>query len=216
MTFPFNDSGTLFALALGFLFGFSLESGGLADSKKLISQFNFSDWRVLKAMFGAIAFAALGIAGLSYFGLIDEGSLFIPPAVLGSAAIGGGLVGAGFAMAGYCPGTSMAAAATGKSDAMVYLVGMLFGTYLYAIVFPFFEDLPNLGPVSGADTLDQALGVSPLVIATVIAILAAVAFRVGSKFEAAAAARSKDIDSSDHSIQELEKVRVAEKAKTLS
>jgi hypothetical protein len=41
-------------LLIGFGFGFALEVGGFADSRKLAAQFYFKDLTVLKVMFGAI------------------------------------------------------------------------------------------------------------------------------------------------------------------
>lgn len=195
MSFPLGENGWISAIILGFLFGFALERAGLTNSRKLLSQFDFSDWTVLKVMFGAIAVAAVGIAAFQAAGLIEEGSVFVPAAYLGSAAIGGLLVGAGMGTAGYCPGTCMASAATGKWDALSYLAGIVAGTYLFSFAFPLMDDITTLGGVEGSDTLSDALSIPSLAIAAVIAIAAALVFVIGGKLEKKSnAARLKALD----------------------
>jgi hypothetical protein len=54
--------------------------------------------------------------------------------------VGGLLFGAGFLIGGYCPGTSMAAIATGRKDGMVFALGMLAGVYAYAEFTPQLDD----------------------------------------------------------------------------
>ncbi len=46
-------------LALGFAFGFILESSGFGDSRRLAAQFYFTEFRVLKVMFTAIVVAMI-------------------------------------------------------------------------------------------------------------------------------------------------------------
>ncbi len=43
-------------------------------------------------------------------------------------------------MSGYCPGTSVAAIASGKKDAMVFGLGMLVGMAIFIFGFPFEKD----------------------------------------------------------------------------
>ncbi len=49
---------TLFAILLGFGFGFVLERAGFGSGCKLTAQFRLSDWSVFKVMFTAIVFTA--------------------------------------------------------------------------------------------------------------------------------------------------------------
>lgn len=75
--------------------------------------------------------------------------------------IGGLLLGAGWAAAGYCPGTGVAAAATGRRDAMIYIIGGLLGAAAYMASYPLWkgagllDDLAggkvSLGSVPGSD-----------------------------------------------------------------
>lgn len=183
MTFPLGESGAISAIALGFFFGFALERGGLTDSRKLLGQFDFTDWTVLKVMFGAISFAALGLSLLDLFGVIEAGSIFVPAAYLGSAAIGGLLVGAGMGAGGYCPGTSMAAAATGKWDALLFLLGLIVGTLAFSFVFPLYDQIAKLGFLEESDSLSDALPLPAIAIAILLVIASVLVFHFGGKAE---------------------------------
>ena len=46
------------------------------------------------------------------------------------------MFGAGFIIGGYCPGTSIAAIATGRKDGLLFALGMLVGVYAYAELTP--------------------------------------------------------------------------------
>ena len=68
MNAPFYEYGLLgdrtslvIAIAIGVVFGFFLERGGLGDARKLAAQFYLTDLTVLKVMFSAIVTAALGL-----------------------------------------------------------------------------------------------------------------------------------------------------------
>ena len=74
----FGDSGAyLVYLAIGFCFGFILESSGFGDSRKLAAQFYFSELRVLKVMFTAIVVAMLLVFWASALGLLDYNELMV-------------------------------------------------------------------------------------------------------------------------------------------
>ena len=49
------------------------------------------------------------------------------------------MFGAGFIIGGYCPGTSVAAMATGKKDGTAFALGMLAGVFAYAEFTPGLE-----------------------------------------------------------------------------
>jgi hypothetical protein len=81
-------------------------------------------------------------------------------------------MGAGFIMGGYCPGTSISALSIGKIDGMVFLLGGLFGAFLFAETYPVIQSLAN-GSYKGALQINEWLGVTPGVF-TLLLILAAV------------------------------------------
>jgi hypothetical protein len=124
------------AVLLGVGFGFCLERAGFGSARKLTAVFYFFDMAVVKVMFTAIVTAMAGLFVLSALGILSLGELYLEPTNLAAQALGGLLFGAGFIIGGYCPGTSIAAMATGREDAVSYALGMLAGAYAYAEFMP--------------------------------------------------------------------------------
>jgi hypothetical protein len=164
--------GLLFALISGIAFGFFLEGAGLGNSKKLIGQFFLYDMTVFKFMFTGIATATVEIYLLAKFGVLDIEKIGFVPTYPLSALIGGILLGVGFIVSGYCPGTCFAGAATGRSDAVAVILGMIFGGFVYAWISPFVLELTNAGGM-GKQTVYEYFGVSYgwLVVAIVLMAL---------------------------------------------
>ena len=146
MTFPlastieFSQASNLaIALVLGVGFGFCLERAGFGSARKLTSVFYLHDMAVVKVMFTAIVTAMVGLFALSALGLLDLAELYVEPTNLAAQAIGGLVFGAGFMIGGYCPGTSIAAIATGRKDGIMFALGMLAGVMAYAEFTPGIE-----------------------------------------------------------------------------
>lgn len=146
------------ALALGLGFGFSLERAGLNGARKLTAVFYLYDMAVVKVMFTAIVTAMAGLWFFSAFGLLDLSEMYLEPTNLAGQLVGGLLFGAGFVFGGYCPGTSVAAMATGRKDGMLFALGMLCGVYAYAELTPGLEAWYKAG-VQGEMTLPSLSGV---------------------------------------------------------
>jgi hypothetical protein len=143
MVFPLSSTLELtqaaslgLAAAIGLAFGFILERAGFGSARKLTAVFYFYDMAVVKVMFTAIVTAMAGLFLLSAAGALDLAELYVEPTNYAAAAIGGLVFGVGFVIGGYCPGTSLAACATGRLDALAFLVGMLAGVYLFAELLP--------------------------------------------------------------------------------
>ncbi len=173
-TIEFTPAAELaLALALGLGFGFALERAGFGSARKLTAVFYLWDMAVVKVMFTAIVTAMSGVALLTAAGALDLGALYVEPTNFAAAAIGGLLFGAGFVVGGYCPGTSVAAAATGKIDGLVFLAGIAAGTVGFAVVFPalsgFYTATP-LGQVTSPASFGLPYGV--VVFAVVVVALA--------------------------------------------
>ena len=120
------------ALALGAGFGYCLERAGFGSARRLTAVFYFRDMAVVKVMFTAIVTAMAGLFALSALGVLDLAELYVEPTAIAAQALGGVLFGAGFIVGGYCPGTSVAAMATGRKDGFAFALGMLAGVYGYA------------------------------------------------------------------------------------
>ena len=124
------------AIPMGILFGVLLHRGGVANYNVIVNQFRFKDFTVLKIMFTAIIVGGIGVLLLKDAG---HAQYHIKPANLLGVALGAALFGAGMVLYGYCPGTGVAAMATGSLHALVGFAGMLVGGVLYALSFTWVE-----------------------------------------------------------------------------
>jgi len=120
------------ALVFGIIFGFLLHRGGVTDFDVIVRLFQFRDFTVLKVMMTAIAVGGVGIALLLGQELAQ---LHIKPTNLLAVGLGAAIFGVGMVLYGYCPGTGLAALATGRLDALAGLVGMLVGGIAYALSY---------------------------------------------------------------------------------
>jgi len=155
----FGDEASLIvAFLIGIGFGFFLERAGFGSAKKLVSQFYLNDLAVFKVMFTAIVTAMLGVTYLSWAGFLDLSLLYLVPTYWVAQVVGGLLLGVGFVVGGYCPGTSIAATATGKIDGFVFVLGFAAGTLAFALAFPLVKGLYTAGEL-GTTTLPQVLGI---------------------------------------------------------
>ncbi len=170
------------SLVLGFLFGFFLERAGFSSAKKLTAQFYFKDFAVLKVMFTAIIVAMLGIAYLALVGWLDMSQVFVPPTFVWPQIVGGLLLGSGFIIGGYCPGTSVAAAAIGKLDALFFIVGIFIGIFLFGASVQHFIRF-NLSGALGALTLPMWLNLNSGIVALAVAVIAVAAFWAAERSE---------------------------------
>jgi len=151
-----EEASLLVAFAIGIGFGFFLERAGFGSARKLVAQFYLSDLAVFKVMFTAIVTAMLGVTYMAWMGLLDLSLVYLVPTYWVAQVVGGLLLGVGFVVGGYCPGTSMAAVATGRIDALVYALGIGAGTLTFAGAFPWLRGLYLAGS-AGAKTLPQVL-----------------------------------------------------------
>ena len=182
--FPLHTSGALSGLICGVLFGFILENAGFGSPLKLTSQFRLTDWSVFKVMFTAIVVAAFGLWILRLVGVIPPDSVAVPQALVMASAVGGVLVGAGFAIGGYCPGTSVAGLASGRLDALVFIVGLLVGTFAFVGLYgPTIRTMMAMGSIVDGDTFTDAYGVAEPIVLGVLALALAGVFHAGSWYE---------------------------------
>lgn len=147
------------ALVLGLGFGFALERAGFGSARKLTAVFYLYDMAVVKVMFTAIVTAMAGLFALSAVGVLDLAELYVEPTALAAQVLGGLIFGAGFIIGGYCPGTSIAAVATGRKDGVAFALGMLAGVLAYAELTPGIDDWIKAN-TQGEMTLPSVTGLS--------------------------------------------------------
>jgi rhodanese-related sulfurtransferase len=177
-----NNLNFIVALIIGILFGAILEQAGFSTSKKLVGLFYGYDFTVLRVFFTAGIVAMIGVMGLEHYGLIDISLVYINPTFLWSAIIGGLIMGLGFVVGGFCPGTSVCAAAIGKIDAMIFIVGAVFGVLIFAEGYPVFEPLYKAANW-GNPRFFETLGMSQNIFAFIMVMFALFAFWVTSIIE---------------------------------
>jgi len=149
-----SEASLVVAFLIGLGFGFALERAGFGSARKLVSQFYLNDLAVFKVMFTAIITAMLGVTYLSWIGVLNLSLVYLVPTFLLPQVVGGLILGAGFVIGGYCPGTALAATATGRLDAIVYGLGLYAGTFLFAELYPVFKPLHTATPM-GQVTIPQ-------------------------------------------------------------
>jgi rhodanese-related sulfurtransferase len=168
---------------IGFAFGYALEMSGFGNSKKLAAQFYFKDLTVLKVMFTAIVVAMVLLFGAVGLGILDFGQVWVNPTYLSSGIVGGLIMGVGFIIGGFCPGTSIAATATGKIDGMFYLLGGFFGAFLFGETEQYFTHWYNNAGYYGRLTLDQVFNLPVGVVVLVVVLMALFMFWGGEQLE---------------------------------
>jgi len=161
----------VFAL-LGFGFGYVLESSGFGNSRILSAQFYFRNMTVLKVMFGAIITAMVLLFLMIGLGVLDYNLIWVNPTYLWSGILGGLIMGAGFIIGGFCPGTSLVAMATRKLDGLFFVLGVLFGIFLFGETERFYDIWWNFSGYLGRLTIPDWLNLPTGVVVTAIVLMA--------------------------------------------
>lgn len=179
--------GLVAAALIGFLFGFWLERAGFGSSRRLTDIFYLRDFAVLRVMFTAIVTAAVGLWVFKRLGLIDPATIAIPESIVGAQAIGGLIFGVGFVMGGWCPGTAVVGLASGKLDAIFFLLGAGAGSLAFTAAEPSVQGLFQWG-ACGVVELPGLLGISRGMAVLGVVLMAVGAFAFVTKLERRTAA----------------------------
>lgn len=168
--FPISGFASLvLAVVFGFAFGWLLHRGRVTSYDVILGQLRLKDFTVIKVMLTAIVVGGIGVLALTDLGLAK---LAVRDANIGGVVLGAAVFGIGMALYGYCPGTGLAAIATGSVHALIGAIGMLVGGMLYAFAYPALKVSVlawwNLGKV----TLPALTGVSPLIWFAALAVIA--------------------------------------------
>ncbi len=165
----------LAALVVGFFFGVCLEQAGFGSSRRLAGIFYFRDMTVLKVMFSALITAMIGLLYFLGMGWISPEQLYFMPSVYGAQIVGGLIFGVGFVVSGWCPGTAAVGLASGKVDALLFLLGAVVGSVLFNELFSVLEPLYQWGE-SGVRFAFDALGMSSSAFALLFTCVAVACF----------------------------------------
>ncbi|QDU35993.1 putative inner membrane protein [Maioricimonas rarisocia] len=156
------------ALLFGGIFGFLLQKAGVAKFDILAGVLLLENFVVVKVMLAAIIVGMVGTWLLRKAGVIE---LHISETRYGGNIIGGLLFGVGFGLLAYCPGTNAAAVGQGNLDALVGVVGLLLGSYLFALTSRYSSGTISRLGNRGKITLPGLLGVSTDVFVPIAALL---------------------------------------------
>jgi len=170
------------ALVIGIAFGYVLESAGFSTSRKLAGVFYGYDFTVLRVFFTAAITAALGLFYFDYLGWVDFSALFFNQYYIGATLVGGAIMGLGFVIGGFCPGTSACAAAIGKLDAMVFIVGVTIGALFFDLFYPLYSEFYESGNM-GDSKINEVLGLSKELFLLFFIVFAIIAFYVTTKIQ---------------------------------
>ncbi|OQW32704.1 MAG: hypothetical protein A4E19_04905 [Nitrospira sp. SG-bin1] len=152
----------LLGLFLGAAFGAVLQLCGASSHTKIIGTLRLKDFTIMKVILTAIGVGLIGVQALDALGTahMKVKDLYLPGIV-----VAGLIFGVGFAITGYCPGTALAAAAEGKPDAWITVVGGLVGALTFAFLWPNLESsLASFGGF-GPMTIHGSFGINGLLIA---------------------------------------------------
>lgn len=124
-------------LLFGIIFGFALSRSGASDYNFIHKMFTGENLKLALLMGTAIVTGAIGMKILKLTGNKDIQDKVIKinrKPLTKYTAIGGALFGLGWAVTGACPGTVLAQIGEGKLLGLFTLLGIVFGTYIYALI----------------------------------------------------------------------------------
>jgi len=150
-------STPIVGLIMGVIFGASLVLTGLTNPDKIIGALRLKDFYAIRIV---VVFLLVSMLGTLILDLFGAANFSIKPAVILTVLIGGALLGTGLGLTGFSPATGLASAASGRVDALVTVIGMIFGAHVYILIYPSIviplEKILNFGSV----TLPEITGTS--------------------------------------------------------
>lgn len=164
----------IYGLITGILFGFLLQRAHVIRYDMQLGALRLKNMTIVKFMLSHIIVAMIGIHFLSDLGLI---TFSVRTTILGSAIAGGLIFGLGWGLIGYCPGTSIAAVAEGRMDALWGILGMITGAAIFAEIFPYLQDNIMSWGNFGKITLSRLFGLNHWIIIVLFAISSIILFK---------------------------------------
>jgi uncharacterized membrane protein YedE/YeeE len=158
----------LYALLVGVVMGVLIQRVGASSPRMIAAALRLQNLTVIKFMATTIAVGAVATYILSFFVPMH---FDIKPTYVVGVLVGGLIFGAGFAISGYCPGTCVVGAGEGRRDALVAILGGVFGALAFTMLYRLLE-APLIKPLTlGKITVPGVLHLSPLLVAVLFAAL---------------------------------------------
>lgn len=152
----------------GLVFGFLLQKGGVGKYHVLEGQLLLQDFTVVKVMLTAVL---VGMVGIYFLHKRAGTKLHIVPTKVGANILGGLIFGAGFAFSGYCPGTGAVALGQGDVLAILCVIGLVTGSYVYAEASRYLKKTIGTWGEMGKLTLPTLLHMKTGSVVAVLAVL---------------------------------------------
>ncbi len=125
----------ILAIVIGAAFGVALDRVGATNPNWIGRMLALHHLHLAKTILLAIGVGSVLMFVGQMIGLVDVGHMSVKAAHVG-VFFGGAIMGLGWALSGFCPGTGIGAAASGRVDAMVFVVGGLLGAAAYMATYP--------------------------------------------------------------------------------
>lgn len=170
-----STAGLILAAVFGTVFGILLNKGRVTEYNVIVNLFRLRDFTVLKVMLTAIVVGGIGVFAMMSFGWLE--SWHIKDANVLAVVAGGALFGVGMVGYGYCPGTGVAAIATGSLHALVGFFGMIAGGIVYAFTYPWLRENVIEVAALGKVRLSEVTPVPDVVWWVILAAVAILLFR---------------------------------------
>ena len=139
------------AVIMGIAFGFVLDRVGATDPDYILGMLRLTRLHLMKTLLLAIGVASILLFLGLMVGVVNPGHLSVKTAYIG-VFVGGMILGLGFGLAGYCPGTGLAAAATGRFDGIAFVLGGLTGAAGFMATYAAVERTGLLTAIAGGHT----------------------------------------------------------------
>lgn len=136
----------LMVLGIGFVFGAIILYSRLDKFEKMAGFMIFEDTLVPR-----MAMTTVALSGIGFYFLTQNGyaTYDIKPTILTGLIIGAIIFGIGLVILGKCPSAFFVSVSEGRVDALVGVIGGMFGGLVFTLMYPSIKDLlgPNLGRI---------------------------------------------------------------------
>jgi len=131
-------------LGFGIIFGFALSRAGASDFDLILGMFLGADYTLVGVIGTAIV---TGFIGMQFLKKFKNSTISGEPIKISYkelkpwSLLGAGIFGIGWGISGACPGTVLAQLGEGKIWGFFTFLGMIVGTYIYALLKEKREDI---------------------------------------------------------------------------
>jgi uncharacterized membrane protein YedE/YeeE len=149
-----QEHGSLWTvLLIGFVFGAIILYSRLDKFEKMAGFMIFEDTLVPRMAMTTVALSSIGFYFLNQAGYA---TFAVKPVILGGLIIGGILFGIGLVILGKCPSAFFVSVSAGRVDALVGVIGGMFGGLVFTYFYPWISKImrPNLGEIRVSDFFD--------------------------------------------------------------